>query len=167
MKMKKYAKLSILLVLVSLTFGMLIVPQTAKAGVNAAGTAGTWGDMPVEIDEDNFLTLVLEDLTANAEFIITATTGSGVSNITFSTNGGQDSLRFTRQVARPSGGTVVFSLYGYTTSTGVNATLLDTYLVSLKPSSDYNADILTNFIGLFVTGGIIVSIVVLFRKKVL
>jgi hypothetical protein len=167
MKMKKYTKLSVMLVLIGLTLGMFLVPQTVQVN-GAIGSGGTFGEMPVEIDEDNFLTLVLEDLDANAEYLVNATTGSGVSDIIFSTGTGQATVRFTRQVARPSGGMVTFSLYGYNlTDSATAGAVIDVYLVSLKPSSDYNADILTNFIGLFVTGGIIVSIVVLFRKKVL
>jgi hypothetical protein len=146
-------------------------------GVNAPGTTGTFGDMPVEIDEDNHLTLVLQDLNDGSTYIITATAGSGIANITWTAGDSRD--RFTRQLARPSSGAVEFNLYGYNVSLGyadfvwngthalTSPTVLDTALVSVKPSSDYNPDILTNFIGLFVTGGIIVSIVVLFRKKVL
>ena len=159
------------LLIVMLGFFMLslmFAPNTVTPASAGAGTAGSFDDMRAEVQENSWVSIVVTDLTSNAEFIVTATTGSNIDNITFATGSGQTSASFTRQAARPSGGVLTLTLYGYSTTTGANSgTALDSVLVSIGASENFNVNILTDYIGLFVVGGILVGIVVMFRERVL
>lgn len=147
---------------------LMFAPNTVTPANAAAGTAGTFDDMRAEVQENSWVSIVLTDLSSDSEFIVTATTGSNIDNITFATGAGQTSASFTRQAARPSGGVLTLSLYGYDTTTGLSSgAVLDSVLVSIGAAENFNVNILTDYIGLFVVGGILVGIVVMFRERVL
>ena len=159
------------MIMLSLTMlfmvGVLTNANASNNSMNGIGTTGGFGDMPLAVTENLFLTITVNDLTQNSEYIITGTTGSGISNITFDTSS-RSTQSFTRQISSPAGGVVTLSLYGYNITSGANqGSALATKIITVTPASTYNVNILTDYLGLFVAGGIIVGIVVMFRKKVL
>ena len=161
----KRKQLLIFMSILSLFF--LVSANNIQSASAAAGTTGSFGDMPVAVTENLFLTITVKDLAQDSEYIIVATTGSGVSNITFATSS-RSTASFTRQISSPAGGIVTLSLYGYSTTTGLaSGSVIATKIITVTPASTYNVNILTDYLGLFVAGGIIVGIVVMFRKKVL
>lgn len=173
-------KRKLILLGLSLTiFSLMFAPNSISPANAVVGTAGTFDNMRQEVQENAWVSIALTGLTSDADYIITATTGSNIDNITWATGAGQSSASFTRQVARPSGGVVTLTLYGYNQSLGAadylwngthilsTPTVLDSVLVSVGAAENFNVNILTDYIGLFVVGGILVGIVVMFRSRVL
>lgn len=158
---------------------LMFAPNSISPANAVVGTTGSFDDLRQEVQENAWVSIALTGLSSDSDFIVTATTGSNIDNITWATGSGQTQASFTRQVARPSGGVVTLTLYGYNQSLGAadylwngthalsTPTALDSVLISVGASENFNVNILTDYIGLFVVGGILVGIVVMFRSRVL
>ncbi len=159
MKVKKGQKLLLFVFILQflLLFGLGIGTQ---AGLGAAGTAGTFADNTVATAiEDAWVTFFFEGLSTGSEYIMVEST---VGNTTFSTGTGQTTAEITLKV--DASGSLAFSIYGYNVSSGASSgSILDTWLLTVTPSSDFDADQITGAIPLFIgllIGGLILGIAV-------
>ncbi len=133
---------------------LFLISLFSVQGANAAaGTAATFGNKTVDQSIENaWVTFHFTGLTASAEFILVQAT---IGNTTFSSGSGQTTKAVT--VLVDSSGSLTFDVYGYDVATGENSsTVLDSWLLTVTPSSDFNSDQLTDaipfFIGLMVAG---------------
>ena len=135
------------------------VPHEVQV-VQAAGTAATFADKTTDqAIEDAWVTFFFDGLTTGAEYILVQAT---LGNITFATGSGQTTKQVTLKV--DTSGSLTFDVYGYNVSTGASSgSILDTWLLTVTPSSDFNADQITGAIPLFIgllIGGLILGIAV-------
>lgn len=134
--------------------------QGAPHAVEAAGTAASFADKTVDqAIEDAWVTFFFTGLTAGSEYILVEST---VGNTTFATGSGETTKQLTLKV--DTSGSLTFNVYGYNVSSGASSgSILDTWLLTVTPSSDFNADQITGAIPLFIgllVGGLILGIAV-------
>ena len=139
--------------------------NASTVSVQAAGTACSFsGDSPDQASDDAWITLYFDTCTANAEFIIVPSSAS-LTNHTFATGTSETTKQI--QIKLATSGTISFTVYGYTVSSGVAAgSALDVWLVEVTPKSDQNADQISNLFPFFITlaiAGILIGVV--FKKK--
>lgn len=135
-----------------------VTPGSAR--IYAAGTTANFGDETVsQAIEDAWVTFKFDGLTTGAEFIMVEAT---IGNHTFST--GSSATEQELLVKVDSSGSLTFDVYGYDVATGVSSgAILDTWLLTVTPSSDFDADQVTNAIPLFIgllVGGMILGLAV-------
>ncbi len=139
-------------------FGVVLFPVSSANG--AAGTAASFAAGTVtQANENSWVTLRFTGLTADSEFIVVEAT---LGNFTMSTGTGQTTGELTIKV--DTSGSLVFNVYGYDVATGASSgSILDSWLLSVTPASDYNADQITDqipfFIGLLI-GSILLGMAV-------
>lgn len=151
--MKTTNKIFFVVMLLALLSPLVVGSNSVSAGVNAAGTAGTFADNnPSEALKDSQVTFAFDGLTASADYLVNSTLIT--NDRTFSTGSGQTEKSVTIRVTGTGSATI--ALWGYDGS-AVSGTVLSTWEFSITSTGD--GDEVTNLYPLFI-GVAIFSIII-------